>query len=801
MANNTTVFKRFFLITVIIITLPSLAFSQTLKNSVLHYFKLLESAPQEKLYLHIDKSFYAAGENIWFKGYLQDAITHSSVTTSNYIIVELTNRDNKVLLRKKIRREGDGFIGSIPLAANIPEGYYTLRGYSNWMLNAGPEFIYSRNIQVVNSIDVNKQAILEYKEKEGDSFLSCLADDYAVTFFPEGGELLDGVPQQVAFKVQGFDGLSKELQGRVYTDRGDTVAYLRTEHDGMGVFSLLPSANEVYYADLFTVSGVRKQVALPEVKKVGVGISVARTRQGILYTVQHTPATDFPEGLSLVVHTRGAVKLFRTITSESLKGILPTDFFDDGISHFLLINEEGVAVSERLFFSWAPQSVWSITPDKEEYGQREKVTVTIEAKRNTGEPIDGTFSVSITDAGLIPVDSLCNHIQSNLLLTSDLKGYIENPGYYFFGDRKIKDRHLDLLMLTHGWRRFTMDKLTGKPQLNMEHYIEVSQSISGRVRGLTGKAKNAPVSAFSLKGLIHQTAMTNENGEFVIADINFPEKTRLFVQARTARGGGNLEVTVDSLAFAPPYNKEPFPNILPQVKSDFLINTRKSYFADGGEQVYHLHEVTITGKRKKQNENSFYDSMSKEVITEDDIADAGYVDIYDLLLRIPGIERDENTILYRQNKPILVVDNIIYDQEDGVSVLDDFYLNDIEQVNLLTNVQATNMFGAQGSYGAILFELKRGINQQSRMKPKGALWIMPLGYSTYTEFYHPVYDTPEKKNNPKPDLRTTIYWNPALTLDTEGKAIIEYYTPDRKAPQHIIIEGVAADGSVLRGTR
>lgn len=146
----------------------------------------------------------------------------------------------------------------------------------------------------------------------------------------------------------------------------------------------------------------------------------------------------------------------------------------------------------------------------------------MEAKDKYGEPLWGDFSISITETDRIKPDSISENIVSNLSLTADLKGYIQNPGYYFCGEAKLKERHLDLVMLTNGWRRFRIEKVTGEPPIKTDYFVEVSQSISGRAKGYWGaKGKPLQVTAFTIKGFISKTVEADPNGEFIIEDINF----------------------------------------------------------------------------------------------------------------------------------------------------------------------------------------------------------------------------------------------------------------------------------------
>ncbi|NDV63649.1 TonB-dependent receptor plug domain-containing protein [Bacteroides sp. 224] len=847
------------------------------QDSIINYFRILQSTPQEKLYLHLDKPFYTAGDNIHFKGYLQNAITHKSNAQSNFIITELLDQKDSIIYRKKIRRDSIGFVGNFSLPAELQEGNYYLRGYSNWMLNADKDFLYSRNIRIGNPIDVSITSSIDYQQEDngkyiarvkfmegntqnfvnikilykvldGNNILSKgkattneegiiqfplpnlqadyhklrvnvlfndptykyernfyipnLSTDYHVSFFPEGGELLDSLLQTVAFKAQGANGYSKEVQGAVYTEQGDTIAHFQTEYDGMGTMGLFLSANQKYYAKVTSTDGVQKIFPLPEVKKEGFTISINQSRRGIAYTINKTSSTPLPEKLYLIGHTRGRLRIFREITPESTNGIIANNLPDEGILHLLLVNEKNLPISERLcFVQHNEKALWNIQTDKPQYNKRKKVTVWVTAIDKNSQPLAGDFSVSITDAQSVPIDSLGDHILANLLLTSDLKGHIENPGYYFCGNKRMKSRLLDMVMLTHGWSRFETKKLSGEPLINTQHYLEKGQSISGRVKGFfNGNVRKGTMTAFTLRGFVYQTAETNDKGEFVLHDLNCPENTRFLIQARTAKGRASVDILIDSTEYALPFNKFVYPTEPLQLSNDYLINSRNRYFAEGGIRVVNLKEIEVKGDLKQSDkEHAVINTLTDKTFTAKDIEEQSLHSVYEILNRVSGvtaIEGESIRIRSGQGNPKIILNDVPY---DDLEVLNTFHVNDIERLDVIKGLSAMAL-GTGGPDGAIVIELKKGASQLDNNRNKGMIYYTPLGYSIYKEFYHPVYDTPEKKKSSRSDIRTTLYWNPSLSFDADGKAQIEYYTSDNSTKQQISIEGVDADGNPYRYT-
>ena len=846
--------------------------AQTMQDTIIANFSLMERIPKEKLYLHLDKPFYGAGEKIWFKGYLVNATTHQDNSQSNFIITELINRSDSIVERKKIRRDSLGFHNAFTLPATLPAGDYYLRGYSNWMLNEDPDFFFSRNIKIGNSIDNTIVSSIEYQQEDDTHYtakikftsnvqavfenttikylylengkiknkgkkktdengwisislpdlkspaarrievefddpqyiykrtfhLPVFTNDFNVKFFPEGGALLSIPHQNVAFKAQGADGFSKEVEGFLFNSKGDTLTNFRSEHNGMGIFTMNPVNNETYYVTVRTNDSITKRFDLPAIEPKGISIAMSHYKQEIRYEIQKTEATEWPQKLFLLAHTRGKLAILQPINPKRTFGKMNDSLFTEGITHFMLIDEQGNALSERLIFvpDHKPNQ-WQITADQPTYGKREKVSLQIAAKDNEGNPVEGTFSVSITDRKSIQPDSLADNILSNLLLTSDLKGYVEDPAYYFLNQDARTLRSIDYLMMTHGWRRHKMENVLRTPSLNFTNYIEKGQTISGRIMGFFGaNVKKGPICVLAPKYNIIATTETDEKGQFIV-NTSFRDSTTFLVQARTKKGFAGVDILMDPPQYPVATHKAPYFNGATTFMEDYLMNTRDQYYMEGGMRVYNLKEVTVTAKRERPSSKSIYTGGINTYTVEEDRLQGYGQTAFDAASRLPSVTITNGSEIHIRNNSepaIIVIDDIVY--EDASDILKDIQVSDMSSISLLRGADAV-ILGPRASGGAVVITLKDPRNLPAR-PAQGIITYTPLGYSESVEFYHPTYDTPEKKNAQRSDFRSTVYWNPELRLDAEGKATIEYYTPDSTAPEDIIIEGVDKNGKVCR---
>lgn len=846
--------------------------AQTMQDTIIANFSLMERIPKEKLYLHLDKPFYGAGEKIWFKGYLVNATTHQDNSQSNFIITELINRSDSIVERKKIRRDSLGFHNAFTLPATLPAGDYYLRGYSNWMLNEDPDFFFSRNIKIGNSIDNTIVSSIEYQQEDDTHYtakikftsnvqavfenttikylylengkiknkgkkktdengwisislpdlkspaarrievefddpqyiykrtfhLPVFTNDFDVKFFPEGGALLSIPHQNVAFKAQGADGFSKEVEGFLFNSKGDTLTNFRSEHNGMGIFTMNPVDNETYYVTVRTNDSITKRFGLPAIEPKGISIAMSHYKQEIRYEIQKTEATEWPQKLFLLAHTRGKLAILQPINPKRTFGKMNDSLFTEGITHFMLIDEQGNALSERLIFvpDHKPNQ-WQITADQPTYGKREKVSLLIAAKDSEGNPVEGTFSVSITDRKSIQPDSLADNILSNLLLTSDLKGYVEDPAYYFLNQDARTLRSIDYLMMTHGWRRHKMENVLRTPSLNFTNYIEKGQTISGRIMGFFGaNVKKGPICVLAPKYNIIATTETDEKGQFIV-NTSFRDSTTFLVQARTKKGFAGVDILMDPPQYPVATHKAPYFNGAATFMEDYLMNTRDQYYMEGGMRVYNLKEVTVTAKRERPSSKSIYTGGINTYTVEEDRLQGYGQTAFDAASRLPSVTITNGSEIHIRNNSepaIIVIDDIVY--EDASDILKDIQVSDMSSISLLRGADAV-ILGPRASGGAVVITLKDPRNLPAR-PAQGIITYTPLGYSESVEFYHPTYDTPEKKNAQRSDFRSTVYWNPELRLDAEGKATIEYYTPDSTAPEDIIIEGVDKNGKVCR---
>ena len=887
---------------------------------------------REKNYLHTDKPFYVIGDTIWMKGYLVDAQTHKeNDAESRFLYVELIDRKEKVILRKKIKKEEEGgFSNFFAIDGEIPEGDYALRAYTQFMRNESEESFFTKPIKIYDNIatslytnlrfETDKKnrmyAVVTLLTKNGEPHqkkrveymvrtkpvknrfhrvktnemgevrikippkeeLSQYIDltmvdgdwkvnrklhlpdvyDYDVGFYPEGGYLIAGMNQTVAFKAESTTGISPKITGYILSQNADTLARLHSEHEGVGSFSLTATAGDTLQAVVTDEHGWKKEIRLPLAITDKIALTVEQNDSTLRYQLLVPQGQDLQDDLSLLVHVRGQVVHTARLSRECLSGEIDKKKLSEGVMQLTVFNNADEALTERLVFVWKQEPVFQVAFSGTSSVPRSLIKMGMRLVNEEGVPLSGNFSMSVTDDFAIEIDKEDDNIRSYLLMRSDLRGHIRNSGYYFGIPSNKKKRQLDQLMLTQGWRSFAqipfLKKKATEGDSNSEKKMwkaETEQVIAGQVKGWFKNSVRKPREILVMIPKFNKihSLLTDESGYFEFAH-NYPDYTGFIFDLQNKKHWNEMKLA-----------EETFPDVFvdweatPQkkIRASYLSEVHTGLVIRNGEKVYQLPEVLVNGD-SPYSQYSFY-SIGGERLEQKKGKDA-----LELLNQIPeiclvrtGMEH-KNTVGRIPTLPRMEdYENLEDDWNIGLrmrgamtggmrtayavrgfpcasarvyvdgyqvtreSSLRNLKAEDVKYIDLLDKNVSNRELGTQsrwlfsrddpwkqktsnlkGSRQTIRITTVRRYRGRFVESDKHRAKAVPLSYARNARFYTPKYPTEESRKIVNSDKRSTIHWEPNIRLNEKGEAGLSFYTADSPSTYTVVIEGITDEGQVCR---
>jgi hypothetical protein len=759
----------------------------------------------EKVYLHLDKPSYTPGQQIWLKGHVVDAASLQPSTRSAVLYVDLLNTSNEAVQHLQLKTENGKANGDIILPANLPQGTYTLTAYTQWMRNFGEENFFRKEISILG-------------EKPTEQKQDKTTTKIDLQFFPEGGDLVQGLPSRIAFKATKPDGTGIAVTGAVYDAQNQKLVDFKDSHLGMGAFALQPQQGQRYQARVTFADGSTASYTLPEAKATGYVLSVNETANPDQLQLSVTGNANGRQSLVLTGISRDAVQYAEQIIVQPgqtfSKQIAKSDF-PTGIARFNLATAAGEPLAERLVFIDHQDNLnISLTTDKKTYTGRERVTMQVLARDKQGKPVSTDFSLAITDDELVTPELQGLNINAYLLLTSDLHGHVQNPGYYFEKDDAARKEALSYLLMTQGWRRFGWQQLAKGEFPELKYSPETNLAVRGTLLTDKGKPVKGGEALLYLKGqhLAFISTETDKDGRFVFEGFDYTGAVDMVVQGTDARGRRkHLQVKIDEQEYQPKLPAIPAPRSesLVASASPDLLTAGKMEMAAADEvnteltlKGIVLKDVVIQGEADMVQPFKLHRRADAVINVSDlPIAPSGNV-IESLQGRVAGLQiyrAGPNDFRARirgsRNAPLYLIDGLPV-EENITSQLNQF---DISRIEILKDPASAGLYGGRASGGVIALYTRQGGEAIQEVQPGKYIIIhRAQGYSKVREFYSPQYDgkTPASR---EPDLRTTLYWNPSVQTDAQGKATVTFYAADRNTTYRAMVEGISDAGKPGRG--
>ncbi|MFY0653350.1 MAG: carboxypeptidase-like regulatory domain-containing protein [Cyclobacteriaceae bacterium] len=789
-----------------------------------------KSLYQEKSYLHLDKPFYTAGERMWYSGYLVSAASHQQIDGSGVLYVDLIDPDGEVVESQNIKVSKGSAKGDILLSDKLPTGRYILRAYTRWMRNQHPDFFFQKDVMIYN----------ENNQKESQNRPE---SDLSLNFFPEGGDILAGVITRIAFKAIDQSGNGADVNGQVLDGEGNRVGNFESIHQGMGSFFLNPRADTDYFAKV-SGNGIERMYPLPYIQSAGMALQVQNNKENTVKIIVQASQEYNDRSCYIIGQNRGRIYTKSKGLLRKGKSIieLPKSRLPDGIFQITLFDDLGQPQCERLIFIDQQRDIdIQISPDKEELDSRGPSEFDIKLSDSEGRPVQGNFSVAVTDAQQFTKVTNEENIKSYLLLNSDIKGGLEEPGFYFKDREKETVRKLDLLMLTQGWRRFTWKDILSNRSTRLNFAMEKGLTLSGIV---FDPYNDEPLESVDVSTLVlgasttvADLVTTDEKGRFNIYNLDLPDSVSvLFNKISAKRKVSKVKVRLTSEKYllaikgTGDFLEQ---EEISQEELDYLSldeQRRQIELAFGDEKVKFLDEVEIKGSKQSiSRATSIHGTPDATIVSDPNMA---FMNIFQMIQgRVAGVVVSGNNITIRNSPgpPFVLLDGVpivepsgsyfggqqattatteaaagepaptppepVAQNGNGIERLLSIPPTDVDRIEILKGPAAA-IYGLRGANGVLAIYTKRGSANVVKESSKQAYSVMAKGYYTAREFYSPKYDQPLPEHA-RPDKRATLYWNPKISTDKNGKATFSFFNSDIGKKLQIDIQGVSNSGQTL----
>jgi len=668
---------------------------------------------------------------------------------------------------------------------------------------------------LVTSIDVGDRKTIN------SSFsMRTAVKSYDVQFFPEGGQLTNSIRTKVAFKAIASSGLGVDIKGNIVDDKGTEIAQISSAHLGMGVFALTPDVERSYKANITFPDGSQASYNLPRVQSMGINVAVYSNDPTNL-TVKISANDLFfqrkqNKSFYLVAQSGGVIYYAAQTVLQSTvySANIPKSKFPTGIVQVTLFSSGGYALCERIVFvQHNDQMNLALKTDKPSYTTRGNVKITVSAKNNT-TPVEGSFSVAVVDDGTVPSNEDAEStILSNMLLTSDLKGYIEKPNYYFNKPDDEKLANLDILMLTQGYRRFDYEDILADKNPPIYLMPEQGIDVTGTLRTNTG----LPVAKGSLRLLIPDKnfsaeTITDMSGNFKFSNVNVPDTSKITLSARNNPNGRNMVISVNGEAYQKLSKNNNIPEEILNIDSTFRPYLQNSYKQYQSSRT--IKEIVVKStKIVKKASHADYGTFAGLAMQADHEVSAQQLQGCPLLLNCLStmamgltyidnnfyITRDYNS---GSRTPVQVyVGSLPVD----ANFLSSMASSEVESVEIFLNDGVSGINRTTQTKGVMVINKKVvkkekiTLAQLQELIPKqNVITFAVQGYTKAKEFYSPKYDV-TKQGTLGGDLRNTIYWKPNVITDkATGTATINFFNSDQRGSYRAIIEGIDAEGNIGR---
>ncbi|MCG2613109.1 hypothetical protein LZZ85_02420 [Terrimonas sp. NA20] len=745
----------------------------------------------ERAYLHYDKQAYSPGETIWFKAYVMNEVLPAIESKSFYTDV-LDEKGN--LLQHITSPMVDGVTnGQFEIPLDYKGQFVFFRAYTRWMLNFDSAFLFTKQIRVLGN-----------DPKTAAARPQTIA---TLQFFPEGGDAIVGQPTKIAFKANDQWGKPVKIKGTITDAQGKFVDSLRPLHNGMGFFMLIPDGS-TYTANWKDEKEVGHTTKLPAAKTSGASLQVqvagTTRRFQVNYSADIAKAND---SLHIIgtMYQHEVFRVSKATAGSEVKGAVPTQNLPTGLLTFTVFDKNWAPLAERVSFINNEDLIFKPEFEVQHWGLNKRARN--EIKITLPDSLVGSLSIAVTDEAIGKDTS--RNIVSHLLLSSEIRGDVYNASHYFTSNDELMSQKLDLVMLTHGWRRFKWDEVlsgkTPKPLFAKDtSYMTLSGTVFGAIPGQIppGAAVVLMLKQKKSEGQVLLVPIES-NGTINERSVIIFDTAQIYYQFQNKDlKNATLQFMTDRLQ--PPTVRKTVGRFGFAILADTLGNYRQWLMANESNDIAEknkiktLENVIVKSKTKspvqvldeKYASGLFSGGDGYQFDLVNDPFAKSAIDIFTYLQgKVAGLQISGNgsntTLTWRQGTPALYLDEMNSD----VQMVSSISVQDVAYIKVF---RPPFMGGFNGGNGAIAIYTRRG-NDVRNEPGKGLANNKVEGYTAIREFYSPNYSSFNQENEQR-DLRSTLYWNPNIEMTSRKPVVLTFYNNDVTKAFRVIIEGMTRDG-------
>ena len=800
--------KSIFCLIITCLTLSTVLFAQegksdSLNLSLEHLKTYHEKFPEEGIYLHFDKPYYAVGDVIWFKAYVTLGDENLLSAFSKILYVDLLEEHGKTIRSLRLPVTAGISIGDFALDDSLASGIYTIRAYTQWMRNFSKEHIYEKNIAIGRldqlsqaEVTSNPSATTSKSSQKGSTI-----PESDIQIFPEGGTFQQGVENDVFVQIP--EQAEAGLKGRVLDQDGGVIDVFDINAKGWGVFQFLPQANQAYKIVVEGRNGKILESGFQTDSLLSYALKINNFIPGdVIMQLSVTDTRKLNQAIYLVVQHKGKVFYASKAvpTDKELIVRIPKANLGTGVREVSLFSADMQPLLSRSFFidhesKYLPLEV---VFDKAVYDTHDKIRVEITAGSEMDSLRISSLSAAIVNITQAPVDSLNEeNIYSRVLLGRT--GSMVLPQMAGAEHVFEQSRELDRYMLSYSrenvWSRMDSSQTV--------YPIEQDMQVRGQITRYNGKPEpQAKVTLFSPSAGIMIDTVADENGRFAFDRLLFYDSVTFVIQGRTQKGKKNVEIHLDDIPgkFVESQGAQHKLSVNANEKLMAYLQQNIDYY----KQLYQsgklgnsilLNEVQVTTSRENFEHSSNLNGAGNadQIIRAEDLSTCS--DLATCLMgRLTGV-MFRNGIPYStrsDNIPMQIIVDGMPMEPDELSMIAPM---DVDYIEVLRTIGTTAVYGSMGSGGVLLITTKQGVDRSKRhIFTPGVVTYSPQGFYQIQAFP----ETNPELMDPTFDKRTTIFWKPDIVTDESGKSYFEFFAGGQPGTYRIVLEGMDLQGRLGR---